>query len=154
MAIFDQFGQWESMGTVVPSFDWQFLPLFATTPHSTFRIKFFGMGDRTWYPPIHVRNSFFTGAEYLFDRRWVKMWPKDEPETFQLPYPADMIADPLPQRQIQVKLAGRWRYYDLNPQGYMVEIWEKTDSDVVYPVPETQQQQPVTQVFRILRRRQ
>lgn len=154
MAIFDQFGQWASMGTIIPSFDWQFFPLFAMTPNSTFRIKFLGIKAGDWYPPLYVRNSFFTGSEYLFDRHWVKLWAKDEPETFQLPYPADLIRDPLPQRQIQLKLAPRWRYSEVGMRNWLVEIWEKTDSNVVYPVPETGMEEPITQTVRITRRPQ
>ena len=63
----------------------------------------------------------------------MKVWPKDEPEIIQLPYPADLQGDPLPQRQIQIMLARRYRYADLSVNGYTVELFEKVSSNVTYP---------------------
>ena len=63
----------------------------------------------------------------------MKLYPKNEPEIIQIPYPPDLQSDPLPQRQIEIKLAKRYRYADLAVNGYTVELFEKVSSNVVYP---------------------
>ncbi|AFY39890.1 hypothetical protein Lepto7376_3714 [[Leptolyngbya] sp. PCC 7376] len=133
MPIVDDFGVWEGLGTVVPAFDWQLFPLFPSTPNAAFRVFYIGDFDRTWYPPAFVRGVYFSGSQYFFDRNWVKLYPKNEPEIIQIPYPADLQSDPLPQRQIEIKLARRYHYADLSVNGYTVELFEKVSSNVVYP---------------------
>ena len=133
MTIVDDFGVWENIGTIVPAFDWQIFPNFPSTPNAAFRIFYTGDFDRTFYPPAFLRGMYFSGSRYFFDRDWVKVFPKNEPEIIQLPYPPDLQADPLPQRQIQIKLASRYRYADLSVNGYTVELFEKVSSNVVYP---------------------
>lgn len=137
MPIFDRFGRWDSVGSVIVSFNWQFFPLFPSTPNSLYR-AFYTLNRTSEYfraiPPLHFRSSFFSGTEYFYSQKWVKAWAKDAPEVLELPYPADLVVNPLPQRQIQVKFAHNHQHR-IYPNGITlsVQLFEKTSSFVVHP---------------------
>lgn len=135
--VVNQFGTWRDLGSVTLSQDWQFFPEFPSTKNSVFWVE--QSGDLNFVPRLSVtawiRSAYFDGLRYLFDRRWIKLFAKDEPEIITNPYPPDLIKDPLPQRQIQVKYTTRWKasYYVLPDFTWNFQIFEKTDTLNVYP---------------------
>jgi len=137
MAVVNEFGTWRNLGMITVSQDWQFFPEFPSSKNSTFWIQ--QSGDLNFVPRLSVwawiRSAYFDGTRYLFDRRWIKIHAKDEPEIITNPYPPDMVKDPLPQRQIQIKYATRWNssYYNLPNFTWNFELLEKTDTLNVYP---------------------
>lgn len=147
MPVFDQFGQWESIGVIEPTREWQIFPLFCNSPNSTFRI-FYHCNRPQYLPllrPLHLRAAYFAGY-YFFDEKWKKLFPKDSPETLQYPYPPDMLTTPLPPRQFQIKHATvRNRLIPDTDVVLTVEIFEKISSNVPYPVgePSEEEEDPI-----------
>ena len=138
MAVFNQFGSWRNLGKVELTADWQFFPEFVSTKNSTFWIV--QSGNLDWIPKISVfaylRSAYFDGTRYIFDRNWIRVYPKKEQEFIRNPYPPDIIVDPLPQRQLQVKFTTRWyppNYYKLPNFTWEFEVFEKLESLNVYP---------------------
>jgi hypothetical protein len=138
MPIFDQFGAWNSLGTVNVSFDWQYFPLFPNTKNSTYRV-FHQLNQPPEYfrslPPLYFRSSFFAGNSYFYSEDWIKRYAKNESGVLDIPYPPDLIVDPLPQRQIQIKFGSRHQHRIYrNNIALSVTLYEKASSNVVYPV--------------------
>lgn len=159
MAVVDSFGVWENLGVVRPTFDWQFLPLFTNSPTTALRIIYFSevpeAGFNAQHPWGYLRGVYFSGSSYWFDRNWLRLYPKDEPEILQYPYPPDLMNDPLPQRQYQVKLSdSRYARRLAIDRRWSCQLLKKIDSNVTYP---TQEPAPApasetTRIFRLFRR--
>lgn len=137
MPIFDAFGQWDSVGTVVVSREWQLFPFFCKSPNSTFRVVY--TCNRPQYLPLlrhmWLRAAYFSGTNYFFDQKWVKLYAKNEPETFEYRYPPDLIKTPLPQRQFEIQFGNiRNRLIPDTDVTLTVELFEKTSSNVEYPL--------------------
>jgi hypothetical protein len=134
----DELGAWEDLGILDPlADDWQFFPLFPRKEHSAFKVFFVGNIEllRKWRVSAYIRAAYFSGSQYFFDRFWLRLYPKEEPEIITYPYPNDLIKGDLPQRQFQAK---RRLFYRNNPfreatPSIGLQIFEKTDSQVVYP---------------------
>lgn len=136
MAIVDKLGVWEDLGLLDPlADDWQFFPNFPKKEHSSFRIFFQGNIEllRKWKISAWIRAAYFSGSQYFFDSYWLRVYPKDEPEIITYRYPSDLIKDDLPQRQFQAKRRLRFRNWEENAPSIGLRIFEKTDSEVVYP---------------------
>lgn len=137
MPIFNAFGAWEDLGTINPLAEqWQFFPLFPKSKNSTFWL--FQHGDLNLIPKLqvraYIRAAYYTGSSYIFDRRWVPIYAKDEPEVFNYPYPPDLIRDPLPQRQFQARYKTRLRVGQILPEfNWTLQLFEKTDTLAIYP---------------------
>lgn len=135
--IIDQFGTWENLGSISPvADDWQTFPLFANHPTGTLKLYFNGNSEllRDWKISGWIRAMYFSGSKYFFDQRWLRIYPKDEPEILHYPYPPDLIKDPLPSRQFQVKRRIYWRKeFKDNAPDFGVQLVVKTDSQVIYP---------------------
>lgn len=138
MAIADAFGVWENLGNVSPVFDWQFTPLSPTAPTSTLRIIYYSQaiaGFNLNHPLGWLRASYFSGSSYWFDHNWIKLYPKDEPEIIHYPYPPDLIKEPLPQRQFQIKFSdSRYARRLAIDRKWSCEIFAKVSTNVFYPV--------------------
>ncbi|PNW40083.1 UNVERIFIED_CONTAM: hypothetical protein BEN50_15040 [Euhalothece sp. KZN 001] len=138
MPIIDDLGIWEDIGSL--SFlvdDWQFFPFFPKKEHSTFKVFFLGDIDllRKWRVSCWIRGAYFSGSQYFFDRNWLRLYPKEEPEIITYPYPVDLIKDDLPQRQIQAKrrLTYRKDPFKQATPALGLQILEKVDSEAIYP---------------------
>ena len=140
MPVVDEMGVWEDIGTLNPlADDWQFFPFFPKKENSTFKI--FYLGDinklQSWRVSAYIRASYFSGSQYFFDRYWLRLYPKSEPEIITYHYPQDLIKEDLPQRQFQAKRRLRFRSarreHLKNTPDLGLQIFEKVDSEVVYP---------------------
>lgn len=137
MPVVNAFGTWRYLGEIAKvTQEWQFFTEFPQSKNSVLWLQQFG--DLNWIPQYQVRGyiraAYFDGTRYLFDRDWRRIWPKDEPEILQYPYPPDLITEPLPQRQFQIKYTVPWRKTQLQRDfTWTVELFEKTDTLATYP---------------------
>lgn len=138
MPVIDDFGTWEDLG-IIPEIvdDWQFFPLFPSKETSAFRVYFQGNIEllQKWRVSCWIRGAYFSGAQYFFDQKWLRLYPKSEPEIITYPYPADLIRDPLPSRQLQVKrrLTYKREPFKAATPSLGIQILAKTDTNVIYP---------------------
>ena len=138
MPVVDQMGIWEDLGILDPlADDWQFFPLFPQKENSTFKIFYIGDIEKikAWRVGSYIRASYFSGSQYFFDRHWLRLYPKHEPEIITYHYPQDLIKENLPQRQFQAKrrlFYKRDLFRNAAPD-LGLQIFEKVDSEVIYP---------------------
>lgn len=138
MPVIDDFGTWENIGQVNPvGDDWQPFPFFPTKETSALKLFFYGdfKALRDWRVSCWLRALYFSGNQYFFDHKWLRLYPKGEPEIITYDFPADLIVDPLPTRQFEVKRRLTFRnkpFRDLTPN-FGVQLLAKTDSQVIYP---------------------
>lgn len=137
MTIVDKTGIWRSLGAIAANQDWVTFPLACTTPYSSFRLvwtpqRLFNeaIAQRQFY---YLRQLIFTGSQYIEDSRWRRIYPSESPQIVEVPYPPDLIKDPLPQRQLEIKLRINKKIGNSIYSLWTLEIFEQQVSNVLYP---------------------
>jgi len=133
MPFTDEFGTWESLGTIPVPLDWTPFPALTTTPNSIFRIRYQGPIGTETRPPVFVRAVYEGDTQVIYDSNWVSVYPKAGLEVFEIPYLQDLQAAPLTPRRIELKTSSGYAYGPSLAAGDTFEIFEKIDSNVVYP---------------------
>lgn len=134
----DETGVWRSLGGIAANNDWVALPLACTTPFASFRLNWNptvasdrAIAERQTY---YLRQLIYTGSKYLEHGKWIRIYPSEESQIIEIPYPPDLIGDPLPQRLIQVKLQTRRKIGYSTYALWRLEVFEKVNSNVAYPL--------------------
>ena len=89
--IVDDFGSWEELGVVQPVFeDWLTFPDFTRSPSELIRLQFiFDEFDSNSYG--YIRCKYELDNTYAFGR-WLRFYPKLQPELMKYPHPSDLVA--------------------------------------------------------------
>lgn len=124
----DEIGVWNQLGTVtaLPA-TWLKFPVISNGANGLFRATF----TCSSFPRIHsyalIRSEFFTARTSQFTQA-LRVYPKPEIQTFEMPVPKDLMARNIYLRHIEVmKVFSRTKYVgvtsDIEWQLKLEEIW-------------------------------
>jgi hypothetical protein len=91
VALLDNLGIWNNIGTVFPTGDWQSYPLTADRGLSVFRLTWGGdLSDVKSY--VYLRQIYVKPGFAEPDSRWRKVYPKQGSEIIFIPLPEELQA--------------------------------------------------------------
>lgn len=118
--ILDSFGEWQSLGEIYPSLDWQIFPGFAGDGE-IFRLTY-SEKSSTHYG--YIRAIYWTGSQYIFDNSWKKIFPKDELEILTYPFPKTFRERGIQKRQFQVQKRSWYRKSVTYDRNWTIQLFE------------------------------
>ena len=109
--VVDDFGAWDDLGTVEPVFEqWLDFPDYTESTSGLLRLFFSALEfDKETY--AYIRCVYEVSTTYMVGR-WIRIYPKFEPESIIYPHPEDLAGlKSIPRRFYQIQKRHRLRRY-------------------------------------------
>ena len=131
--IVDDFGVWDDLGTIEPAFEkWIEFPSFSYSSSQLLRLIFSAKRlDRRSFG--YLRCVYQINAQY-FTGRWIRIYPKFNPESIIYPHPQDLASPNTTIKRIfQIKKLHRLRRFngsfDSDLWTVNLHVWNENLSD-------------------------